>query len=109
MNTRLDCAAYSERAMDMQAKTQCLGLLYQMDFAAHFLELLQPQLQSTSESATIAEEHKLLENCTPLITIVIVVYLSCLDRSDISFSLVRESNAILTVFYSMAVELLEML
>jgi len=69
MNTRLDCAAYGERAMDMQAKTQCLGLLYQMDFAAHFLELLQPQLQSTSESATIVEEHKLLENCTPLITI----------------------------------------
>lgn len=61
------------------------------------------------QSATIVEEHKLLENCTPLITIVIVVYLSCLDRSDISFSLVRESNAILTVFYSMAVELLEML
>jgi hypothetical protein len=31
------------------------------------------------------------------------------QRSDISFSFVRESNAILTVFYSMAVELLEML
>lgn len=54
MNTRLDCAAYGERAMDMQAKTQCLGLLYQMDFAAHFLELLQPQLQSTSEVGDIS-------------------------------------------------------
>jgi hypothetical protein len=49
MNTKLDCAADGERPMDMQAKTQCLGLLYQIDFAAHFLELLQPELQSTSE------------------------------------------------------------
>ncbi|CAK9275328.1 unnamed protein product [Sphagnum jensenii] len=59
MNTRLDCAAYSERAMDMQAKTQCLGLLYQMDFAAHFLELLQPQLQSTSESTNSFHEESI--------------------------------------------------
>ncbi len=136
MNTKLDCAADGERAMDMQAKTQCLGLLYQMDFAAHFLELLQPELQSTSEVRDISSTSgfcrvlflceqltqyalcvvaecnncgdKLLENCTPLITTVIVVYLSWLDRSDISFSLVRESNAVLTVFYSMVVELLEM-
>jgi hypothetical protein len=71
MNTKLDCAADGERAMDMQAKTQCLGLFYQIDFAAHFLELLQPELQSTSESATIVEEHKLLENCTPLIAILL--------------------------------------
>ncbi len=60
------------------------------------------------QSATIVEEHKLLENCTTLITIVIVVYLSWLDRSDISFSLVRESNAVLNVFYSLVVELLGM-
>jgi len=59
MNTRLDCAAYSERAMDMQAKPQCLGLLYQMDFAAHFLELLQPQLQSTSESTNSFHEESI--------------------------------------------------
>jgi hypothetical protein len=51
MNTELDCAADGERAMDMQAKTQCLGLFYQIDFAAHFLELLQPELQSTSEGS----------------------------------------------------------
>jgi hypothetical protein len=52
MNTKLDCAA--DGAMDMQAKTQCLGLFYQMDFAAHFLELRQPELQSTSEVRDIS-------------------------------------------------------
>jgi hypothetical protein len=59
MNTKLDCAADGERAMDMQAKTQCLGLFYQIDFAAHFLELLQPELQSTSESTNSFHEESI--------------------------------------------------
>jgi len=36
MNTKLDCAADGERAMDMQAKTQCLGLFLPNRFCSTF-------------------------------------------------------------------------
>jgi hypothetical protein len=51
------------------------------------------------QSATIVEEHKLLENCTPLITIVIVVYLSCLDR-DLIYLSVLSGNQMLFLLFS---------